>query len=153
MLEAVFEYRTLIGKCELGYGLELSEIARVEQIEREYAPKGERRHGRRFRRAAVTIDAVIRGDRIHDPVQIVELGPGGLVIRRAPFIARGEEVEIMIEYGQYSFRFKAQGVWLKEDGEDYKVGLALIGMPVCLHNVRLSRHEVDVIDRIVAAAA
>jgi hypothetical protein len=43
-------------------------------------------------------------------------------------------------------------VWLKDDGEDYRVGLAFVGMPVLLHNVQLSDHVRDVIDRISAAA-
>jgi hypothetical protein len=96
---------------------------------------------------------VVRGDRINDPIEIIELGPGGLVCRRAPFIARGEEVEIVIESGEHSYRFRAVGVWLKDDAEDYRVGLRLIGMPVCLHNVRLRRHERDLVDRIVSQAA
>jgi len=67
---------------------------------------------------------------------------------------RSYDVEIVIEgdNGQ-SFRFRAQGVWLKDDGDDYRVGLAFVGMPVCLHKVAVSRHEQDLVDRIVAAAA
>ena len=41
---------------------------------------------------------------------------------------------------------------MKDDGDDYRVGLALIGMPVCLHTVAVSRHEADLVDRIAAAA-
>ena len=51
-----------------------------------------------------------------------------------------------------SYRFRARGVWLKDDGDDYKVGLALIGMPVCLHKVAVSAHQTDVVDEIAAAA-
>jgi hypothetical protein len=43
-------------------------------------------------------------------------------------------------------------VWMKDDGDDYRVGLALIGMPVCLHTVAVSRHETDLVDRIATAA-
>jgi hypothetical protein len=41
---------------------------------------------------------------------------------------------------------------MKDDGDDYKIGLELIGMPVCLHSVAVSRHEADLVDRISAAA-
>lgn len=153
MLEVVFRYRSLIGKCDLGYGLDLDEIEEVGAIERDFAPRGERHRGRKFRRTAVKLDAVMRGDRINDAVHIVEMGPGGLVCRKAPFIARGEQVEIVIDHGDCSYRFRAQGIWLRDDGEDYKVGLAFIGMPVCLHRVQVRRHEADLVDKIVAAAA
>jgi hypothetical protein len=96
--------------------------------------------------------ALLRGDRINDRVEVVEIGPGGIVVRNAPFVAHGEHVEIVIEHGDRSYRFSAEGVWLKDDGDDYRVGLALLGMPVCLHSVAVSRHESDLVDRIEAAA-
>jgi len=153
MLAAVFRYRTLMGRCDLGYGLELDEIEEVATIERDFAPRGEKTGNRRFRREKVTLGAILRGDQINDAVDVVEMGPGGLVCRKAPFIARGELVEIVIDDGDCSYRFRATGVWLRDDGEDYKVGLSFVGMPVCLHRVQLSRHVADVVDKIVAAAA
>ena len=151
LVETVFRYRTLAGKCDLGFGLEWDEIEELAQIAHEFAPR-DVRTGRRFRREAVQLEGVVRGDRINDRVEVVELGPGGLVCRNSPFIARGERVEIVVDAGEVSYRFCAQGVWLKDDGEDYRVGLALVGMPVKLHKVALSRHERDVIDRIADAA-
>ena len=151
MVETVFQYRTLIGKCELGCGLDWDEIDLVGRIERAFA--SERHDGRKFRRQVVELSAVLRGDQINDAVDIVELGPGGLVCRQAPFIARGEQIEIVIEDGDYCYRFRAQGKWLRDDGDDYKVGLQFIGMPVRLHKLALSKHEADVIDRMLATAA
>jgi len=153
VLETIFEYRALLGKCERGEGLELDEIGRLMDIEREYAPTGEGPRGRKFRREVVSIAAVIRGECMNDSVEIVEIGPGGFVCRKSPYIARGEQVELVVDCGDKSFRFRAQGVWLKDDGDDYKVGLALIGLPVCLNNVRFRRHEADIVDRIVSQAA
>ena len=149
-VETVFEYRTLIGKCELGIGLDWEDIDRVQAIEHQFRPLG--KDGRKFRRDAVTLEGVMRGDRINDRVEIVELGPGGFVCCKAPFVARGEHVEIVIDDGDRSFRFRARGVWMKDDGDDYKVGLAFVGMPVCLHKVQVSKHEADLIDKIAAAA-
>lgn len=151
MLETVFQYRTLIGKCELGCGLDWDEIEIVGRIEHAFA--SERHDGRKFRRQLVDMDAVLRGDQINDAVTIVELGPGGLVCRHAPFIARGEQIEIVVEDGEYCYRFRAQGKWLRDDGDDYQVGLQFIGMPVRLHKVLLSKHELDVVDRMLATAA
>lgn len=149
MLEVVYQYRTLIGKCELGCGLDWDEIETVSNIERAFA-SGDRR--RKFRRDRVSLSGLVRGDRLNDRVEITELGPGGLVCRNAPFIARGEVVEIIVDDGELSYRFSAVGVWLKDDGEDYRVGLKLVGMPVRLNQVQLSAHQADLVDRIAAAA-
>ena len=153
MLDAIFQYRTLIGKCELGVGLDFEDIERVTQIEAQFEPtKDDRRmnNGRRFRREAVRLQAVMRGDRIHDRVDVVEIGPGGLVCRNAPYVARGEQIELVVDDGDRSYRFRAKGVWLKDDGDDYRVALAFIGMPVCLHRVAISAHQEDVVDKIAA---
>jgi hypothetical protein len=149
LVETVFQYRTLIGKCELGLGLDWDEMEQVTLIEHAFAGKG----SRRFRREPVKLEATMRGDRINDPVSVVEMGPGGLVCRNAPYIARGEQIELVIDDGDKSYRFRARGIWLKDDGEDYRVGLQLVGMPVCLRKVQLSQHAPDVIDQIAVAQA
>ena len=155
LVEVVFQYRTLMGKCELGVGLDWDEIDQVAAIESAFEPTSDDRRmkaGRRFRREATQLTALLRGDRINDRVEVVEIGPGGVVVRNAPFVAHGEHVEIVMEDGDNSYRFGAEGVWMKDDGDDYRIGLALIGMPVCLHTVAVSRHEADLVDRIAAAA-
>ena len=155
LVEVVYQYRALLGKCDLGLGLDWDEMEQISQLETSFAPiAGDRKKPaqRKFRREAVRVDAILRGDQINDRVDVIEIGPGGLVCRRAPFIARDEQIEIVIEEGDRSFRFRARGVWLRDDGDDYKVGLAFIGMPVCLHKVQVSAHEVDMIDKIAAAA-
>jgi hypothetical protein len=154
LVEVVFQYRSLAGKCELGIGLEWDEIEQVTKIESAFEPSADDRRtrlGRRFRREAVKVPAMLRGDRINDRVDLIELGPGGAVVRNAPYVARGEQVELVIDVGDCSYRFRARGVWLKDDNDDYRVGLELIGMPVCLHKVNLGRHE-DLVDKISAAA-
>src|SRR5689334_15371022 len=154
VVDMVFQYRSLIGKCELGVGLEWDDIEAVTRIESAFEPTADDRRmktGRRFRREQVKVSAMVRGDRINDRVDLIELGPGGAVVRNAPYIARGEQVELVIDNGDQSYRFRAQGVWLKDDNDDYRVGLELIGMPVCLHKVSHGRHE-DVLDKLSAAA-
>jgi hypothetical protein len=153
LLEVVFQYRTLLGKCDLGCGLDWDEIEQMTAIEEAVAPTADDRRmkvGRRFRRESTKLSAVMRGDQINDRVEIVELGLGGLVARNAPFIARGEQIELVIEDGEKSFRFAAIGVWLKDDGDDYKVGLQIVGMPVCLNRAAISEHELDIVDKIAA---
>lgn len=150
LLETVFQYRTLIGKCDLGVGLEWEEIDHVGQIEHAFASNtGD---GRRFKRHAIDVAAMMRGDQINDRVDLVEMGPGGCVAINAPFIARGELVELVIDDGENSYRFVARGVWLKDEGTDYRVGMRFVGMPVKLHKVQISEHMQDVVDRISVAA-
>jgi len=155
LVDVLFQYRTLIGKCELGTGLDWEDIETVSAIESMFEPSVEDRRvrrGRQFRRQDVRLQAVVRGDRIHDRVDISEVSLGGMVIRNAPYIAHDEHVEIVIEDGEMSYRFRARGVWIKDDADDYRVGLQLVGMPVCLHKVAVSAHQFDVVDKIAAAA-
>jgi hypothetical protein len=156
LVEVVFQYRTLVGKCDLGVGLDWDEIEQMTAIESAFEPSSDDRRmkaGRKFRREPVKMTGLLRGDRIHDQVDVVEIGPGGVVVRRAPFIAHGEHVEVVLDDGDNSYRFCAEGVWMKDDGDDYKVGLVFVGMPVCLHSVALGTtdREDDVIERISSA--
>ena len=150
LLATVFQYRTLIGKCDLGCGLDFAEIEEVQRIEDAFA--ADRADGRKFRRQVVDLAGIMRGDMINDRIDVIEVGPGGLVCRDAPFVARGEIVEIIIDDGENSYRFSARGVWLRDDGDHYRVGLAFIGMPVCLHKVQIRPHTTDVVDKIANAA-
>src|SRR5256885_15375531 len=66
VVEVVFQYRTLIGKCELGVGLDWDEIERVTAIESMFEPSSDDRRmkaGRRFRRESIQLTAILRGDR------------------------------------------------------------------------------------------
>ena len=150
LVETVFQYRTLIGKCELGVGLDWEEIDHVMRIEQAFT--ADRKDGRKFRRQLVELTGIMRGDMINDRIDVIEIGPGGMVARDAPFVAKGELVELVIEDGDKSYRFSARGVWLREDGDHYRVGLAFEGMPVCLHKVQISPHTQDLVDKIANAA-
>jgi hypothetical protein len=146
LLETVFMYRTLIGKCDLGCGLDLEDIEQVHDIEDRFTSR--RGDGRRFKRHATKLKGIVRGDQINDRVAIVEMGPGGLICVGSPFITRGEQVEIAIDDGEECYRFCAKGVWLKEVGEEFRIGLQFLGMPVKLRKVQLREHTQDVIDNI-----
>ena len=150
-LEAVFRYRTLMGKCELGLGLDWDEIDQVAIIEQAFAPV-ERTH-RKFRREGVRLEAILRGDQLNDNVHVIEIGPGGLVLSEAPYVARGEQVELVFEDGDRMLRFRAEGVWIRDEAEDYTIGLRFVGMPVCVRKTAISAHEADLVDKITAAAA
>jgi hypothetical protein len=155
LVEVVFQYRMLQGRCELGLGLDWDQIDTITGIEAAFAPSADDRrmaNGRTSRREPIAIKALMRGDRINDRVDVVELGLGGVVCRHAPYVAAGELIELVIDIGDASYRFSARGVWMRDDGDDYRIGLAFAGMPVALHRAQVSAHEPDLVDRISDAA-
>jgi hypothetical protein len=147
VVEVIFRYRTLIGKCELGLGLDFDEMTQVAAIERAF----EGLRTRRFRRESVELSVVLRGDRFHDRVELVELGPGGFVCCGAPYVAHGEAVELTVEIGEHCYRFGARAVWIKEDGDDYRIGFEMVGMAVRLRRVAFRKHRPDIVDQLAAA--
>jgi len=135
-LDLVFQYRTLVGKCESGVGLDFDEIDLLTRIEAAFAPTEEARDDRRFRRVAVEMEAMVRGGDLNDKVVLSELAPGGLVVRQAPYIDEGMQIEVVIDDpdADLSYRFKARVQWLREDvHDDFALGLELIGVPVLIH--------------------
>ena len=122
-------------------------------IETMFALASPEHGGRRFRRERVQICGTMRGDQAsttshrHDEPSRA----GGLVIRNAPFVSRGEQVEIVIDDGDTSYRFRAEGVWQRDDGDDYRVGLALVGARSS--TPAIGEHRADLVDRIALAAA
>ena len=138
-LELVYQYRLLLGKCSANAGLTIDEIDQLTMLEATFAATEDdlrARDGRRFRRERVDLRAVIRGGKLHDAVTVAELAPCGMVIRSAPWAETGAPVELVIEDdgASLSYRFKARVAWLREEGEgdDYVLGLELVGTPVCV---------------------
>jgi hypothetical protein len=92
--------------------------------------------GRKWKRVPVDMIAMVRGGDLNDRVKVAELAPGGLVVRQAPYVDEGMQIEIVIDDSDYarSYRFKARVSWLREDvGDDFALGLELVGMPVLIH--------------------
>ena len=134
LLDLVYLYRTLQGRCELGTGLEIDEIAALTELESEFVLDPGANEGRRVRREDVVFHAVLRGDGLHDRVAVTDFGPGGLAVKGAPYAAEGDRVEIVIEAGDCSYRFKGVVAWVEDDGDDYELGMSFVGMPVRIHH-------------------
>jgi len=142
VVEAIFQYRSLIGKCELGCGLTWEEIDQLTAMERAFLVQQSGLSGPVCRRASVTFCGVVRGQGFDDRVEITEMGVGGLVCRKAPWIECGEVVEVVIDVAERSYRFSAVSTALEYDGDDYQIELVFVGVPVCL----------NIVNRIAAAA-
>jgi hypothetical protein len=139
-LEHVYQYRLLIGKSASGAGLSIDEIDQLTELEAIFAASAEdqrARDGRRFNRQRVDLTGVLRGGKLNDTVTVAELAPGGVVCRSAPYAEPGDAVELVMEDVEAcrSYRFKAKVLWLREEheGDDFVVGLELVGTPVMIH--------------------
>jgi hypothetical protein len=151
-LDLVFRYRTLMGKCEAGVGLDFDEIDALTQIEAAFASGEPARDGRRWKRIPVEIGAMVRGGDLNDKVQVAELAPGGLVVKGAPYVDTGMQIEIVIDDVDLarSYRFKARVQWMRAEKADYALGLELLGMPVLIHYGPASADKTEEMDRIAA---
>ena len=100
LVDIVFEYRTLVGRAELGCGLNWDEIDRVSEIEHAFRPTADDRrmkNGRRFRRDAIRLEALVRGDRINDRVEITSGidANARVVISGGAFLSEGALVRVV----------------------------------------------------------
>lgn len=136
LLDLVFRYRTLLGKCDLAIGLSFDEIDEMCDLEAEFAAEERNQHKRRFRRSPVAMSALVRGEKYNDHVKITQLGAGGFECRGAPYIEEGEHVEIVIDVEDHSYRFSARAVWMRDDGADYRVAFAFEGIPVLVQGAQ-----------------
>jgi hypothetical protein len=153
IVDLVYHYRTLVGRCELGVGLDLDQIAALTELECEFAPQAaDAAGGRKVRREAVVLQAVLRGPGLNDRVAVHDFSPNGLAVSGVPFANEGDTIEVVIGAGDLSYRFKSRVEWVREDGEDYEVGMSFIGLPVRLHYGAVSKPADNVVDRILVAA-
>jgi hypothetical protein len=136
IVDLVYHYRTLQGRCELGVGLEIEEIAALTELEAELVldPRDQAAaDGRKTRREPVVLNALLRGPGLNDRVAVHDFGPGGLAASGVPFADEGDTIEVVIDAGDVSYRFKARVEWVRDDGDDYEVGMSFVGLPVRLH--------------------
>ena len=138
MLDLVYQYRVLLGKCASGAGLTVDEIDQLTLLEATFAAGEDdlrAAEGRRFRRERVALTAVMRGGALHDAVTVSELAPGGLVLRGAPYVEAGTMVDLTIDDsdGHRSYRFKGRVQWVGDDvDDDFRLGVELTGAPVMI---------------------
>ncbi|MEZ4359036.1 MAG: PilZ domain-containing protein [Kofleriaceae bacterium] len=132
LLDLVFRYRTLMGKCELSMGLSFDEIDELGELEALFQSDDGRR---RFRRSPMAMSALIRSSKYNDHVKVTQLSAGGLECRGAPYVEEGTLVELILDVDDHSFRFSGRAVWMRDDGADYRVAFAFEGTPVMVQGV------------------
>ena len=160
-LSQVSQLRGLLAKCERGAGLDWDEIEALRDLEQRFAPAADdqrAREGRAHLRLAVDLPAMVRSPRLADRVRIHEVSPGGMLLTGVPYVDDGDLLEIVADddANQRSYRFKAKVVWVRDDQSEadaYRVGVALLGVPVLIHYGPPSAQvEHDAVRAIAAAA-
>jgi hypothetical protein len=152
LLDLVFRYRTLLGKCELSIGLTLEEIDEMCNLEAVFTSQErlDAHHRRRFRRSPVAMAALIRGAKYNDHVKITQLSAGGFECRGAPYVEEGAQVEIVIDVEEHSYRFSARAVWMRDDGADYRIAFAFEGIPVLVQGVQPTMRKLASSNKLMA---
>lgn len=143
-LELVYTYRQLLGRCQLGTGLDFDDIEVLLSIEalftQQTSQENQRLHGER-----VDLRAVIRNRALHDEVSIVSLSPGGCVAAAAPYADEGDLLEVIFEDDErgLSYRFKARVSWLgDDDNDDFTLGLEFVGTPLLVRYNRSTSGDI-----------
>jgi hypothetical protein len=142
----IYSYRMLVGKCQLGVGLDWDEIEQLDTLESGLAQRSGAREHRRFVRRKTLVTAVLQCNGFEDRVFVIELSAGGLVVRGAPQVPWGELVELTVDQYLYQYRFRARGVWCRPDDGDYRLGLAFVGIPLCVVRTRGPTTKFDRLD-------
>jgi len=149
-LELVYQYRFLRGKCEAGRGLTVDEIDALSAIESLFSTRDadDLWECRSHAREKVALAAQLRNRQLADAVRIVDLAPGGMVCRGAPYVEEGAALEVIIDDREIglSYRFRARVAWRgDDDDDDYRLGLELVGTPV-LVRFRAAGEDSDAFD-------
>jgi len=141
-LDLVYLYRVLTGRCSAGAGLNFEEIDTLAIIEGAFMPDDPRGQ---LTCHPVSLTAILRQSKFHDPVEVVRLGPSRCICRRAPYVDEGAVVELVIDSfdSGHSYRFKAVVTTLDDDDDDFRLGLDFIGVPV---QVRYPSHNSEFVD-------
>lgn len=144
VLHSVYEYRKLLSQQQL-LGGRLAEPSRrrLAELEARLSSRATSVPGaprRRFARASTQINATLKaGGRVH-PVQIVNLGAGGMCVEPAPALRGGERavVRVASSVTGREYRYPVEARWVRGSGETSTMGLPFVGAPL------LVVHDVEV---------
>lgn len=155
-LELVFKYRQLVGNCDAGAGMNLDDIEALSAIESLFpnagSPIDRPSWQTRLGVESVSLTALLRGNRVCDHVEVVSMGPEGMICVGAPYMTEGDRIEIVFddEELRVSYRFAAvveHAIEMNDDGE-LRVEFRFTGVPLLLRfaeqRTRPDTHETDI---------
>jgi hypothetical protein len=127
LLEQLYEYRRLLGRCGSDDGLEMGEIQQLAALDAQLAASLDQPRPR-------DVIAVVRGASSDDRVKLVDLCHTTMTIAACPFLDIGAKLDVMIddEERALSYRFKARVLRFELDGSGNRITLELVGAPLLL---------------------
>lgn len=141
LLKAVYDYRNLLSRRDLlRMRLSAEEVARLDALEKLFEWRPEEGGPtslplalrRRFARCDVRVPASVKAGSTVQPVVVVNLGGGGVVVEPAPSLKRGELTVLKIRVTSIGreFQFPCQAKWLAGGLNQSAMGLQFIGVPI-----------------------
>tara|TARA_R110002073_G_scaffold208011_2_gene368275 strand:+ start:3660 stop:4124 length:465 start_codon:yes stop_codon:yes gene_type:complete len=134
LLELVFEYRRLLARSEATAGsLKPHNLERLEALEKLFGqePNSNASYPRRHARCDIRRPATLRvGDRVQ-PVNLVNLGGGGVCITPAPNVKAGETALLRIVADDQStvYQYRVRANWSSRSEQDSCMGMPFVGIP------------------------
>ncbi len=99
----------------------MEEIVELENLEAE------------LREVELSTPGLLRARRFCDPVKVASIGPNGILLAGCPWVEVGDPIELSIDLGDASYRFKGTVRWTGEDLQgDLDVAVTVVGIPVML---------------------
>lgn|GEM_PF-3210096 len=155
LLELVYKYRQLLGKCSTGAGLSMGEVETLSTIESLFGRHSDRGDTdlwtcqRRFVRENVDLHGKLRSRGMTDTIEVINIDPNGMVCSGAPYVEEGTTVELVFEDDELmiTYRFKATVKWRRDaESDNYELGLQLVGVPLMIrHGLMLDLQELELV--------
>jgi hypothetical protein len=144
VVDDVYRYRALRGRCESGGELSMDDIHQLEAIEP------------RLHHTSIELPAIIRTRRFADPVRVVAIGPAGFVLAGCPWVDIDDVIELAVENADVCYQFKGKVTWTGDDAQgDLDVIATFVGVPLVLRRGPRSRNAprslAETIDQQIAA--
>lgn len=135
LLQLVFEYRRLSARAEAFAGtLRPGAQKRLTALEKLFGQEpGSQtsRQPRRHARCNVSLPATIKINGNVQPVQVVNMGGGGVCVTPAPKLKAGESASLRIVSNDERtvFQYQVRGGWSWRDDNQSQMGLPFVGAP------------------------
>jgi hypothetical protein len=136
VLQFLYEYRRLLSRLDLfGAAFEPHARDRLAALHRLFAPDSADLPGparRRHARCDVRVPAIVKAGGRVEPVEIINVGGGGLCAQPAPSLQAGERAVVRIvsaeNFREYHYPVQAQ--WVRRVRGTSMMGMPFVGAPL-----------------------
>lgn len=139
LLQLVFEYRRLLAKVKIKTDLRPKARGRLDALEKLFgeepsedpAHEASGRARRRHARCSISVPATVRVNGTLQPVNLVNVGGGGICISPAPNMQVGDTAFLRIhaEEDGCVYQYQVQASWMTQTQNSTIMGMPFIGTP------------------------